>query len=106
MPEEKNMENSIAIIGEEDIVLGFKALGFKVYALKEPEEAKNALEEVVVEKTAVCLVQDDIYQREASRIRAYQSMPLPVFIPFSRDTQENILQGMLQEIRLRATGTT
>ena len=105
MPEEGGINNAIAIVGEEDIVIGFKAMGFKVYPVKDPQEVKIALEEAVGGKSAVCLVQDDIYQKTESQINSYKSLPLPVFIPFSRNEQENLLQEMVREIRLRATGT-
>jgi vacuolar-type H+-ATPase subunit F/Vma7 len=105
MPEDNTINNAIAIVADEDIVSGFKAMGFKVYPVKEPQEAKSALEEVVGGKNAVCLVQDDIYQKAESQINSYRTLPLPVFIPFSRGAQENLLQEMVKEIRLRATGT-
>ena len=37
MPEGVFSEKSLVIVGEEDIVLGFGALGFQAYAVKEPQ---------------------------------------------------------------------
>jgi vacuolar-type H+-ATPase subunit F/Vma7 len=105
MPEESAIDNAIAIVGDEDIVIGFKAMGFKVYPVRVPQDALGALEEVVGSKNAVCLVQDDIYQSTVEQINLYKTLPLPVFIPFSRKAQENLLQDMVREIKLRASGT-
>lgn len=99
------MDKPLAIIGEEDFILGFKALGFKVYPVKEPREFEKALDEVVNEKNAVCLVQDDIYRILESRINLYRNLALPIFIPFGKDANTGLLEKMVKDMRLRATGT-
>ncbi len=101
MPE----NNSLAIIGEEDAVLGFGALGFKIYAVGEEADFKKILDEVLRDKTMICLVQDYIYQRAIEEINKYRSLPLPVFIPFGKDANTDLLDTMIKEIRLKATGT-
>jgi len=126
MPEELILENSLSIIADEDVVLGFKALGFKVYPvrnkspketappigeisngvypLKEPEELKKVLDEVLKEKVAICLVQDDIYCIAQQMLNSYKQLPLPIFIPFSRKLRGDLLDNIIKDIRLRATG--
>lgn len=106
-------ERPLAVIGDEDRVDGFQALGFKVYALKQPAEFKDVLDKVAAQQCAVCLVQEDIYRREEERIKSYRNAPLPVLIPFSlggkMDLPSASLRGelgkIIQGIRLRATGT-
>ncbi len=107
MPEARELllEKPLAIIGSEDLVCGFKALGFTVYAVRGQEDAKLALEEVIKQQTAVCLIQDDIYQADSDRIGSRKDLMLPVFIPFAQNAGMSLLERIVKDIRLRATGT-
>jgi vacuolar-type H+-ATPase subunit F/Vma7 len=105
MLKEAQPDKPLAVIGDEDIVVGFKALGFKVYALREPEEYKAAIDAVVSQPAAVCLVQENIYRRAENEINSYKDLPLPVFIPFSKNAETALLNNIVRDIRLRATGT-
>lgn len=123
MPKDTHLENPLAIIGEEDAVLGFKALGFKVYPIrnfaqtskpdvsnevdiaKEVQEFRVALEEAVGQKTAIFLVQDEIYRLAQDAINVYRNLALPIFIPFSKGAKSNLLDEIVKAIRLKATGT-
>jgi vacuolar-type H+-ATPase subunit F/Vma7 len=104
MPEELTRDNTFVIMGEEDLVIGFGALGFKVYALKEPGEFQDALEEVVREKAGICLVQENFYVQEQEKINSYKKLPLPIFIPFAKDVKTDLLESIVKDIRIRATG--
>jgi len=105
MPEETRLDKPLAVIGDEDAVAGFKALGFKVYAVKEPQEFSVILDKTVNEKFAICLVQDNLYQALESRINSYRHLALPIFIPFAKDAKMVLLDNVVKSIRLRATGT-
>lgn len=104
MPEELFLERPLAIVGDEDVILGFYALGFKVYPVKDVREFKIALDEILQNKIGVCLVQDDIYQASEDVISNYKNIALPIFMPFSKTAPCDLLDNMLKEIRLRATG--
>jgi len=105
MRDEIKLENALAIVGGKDIVPGFKALGFKIYAVKEPGEVKTILEELIQNKTGVCLMQDDLYLSAQDVIEEYMGLPLPVVIPFSKEGAMDKLDNLVTDIRLRATGT-
>jgi vacuolar-type H+-ATPase subunit F/Vma7 len=105
MPEELRLEKPLVIVGEEDTVMGFQALGFKVYALKGAQEFKTALDEVISEGAAVCLIQESIYRSAQDQINSYRLATLPVFIPFARDAETTLLDSLVKDIRLKATGT-
>lgn len=105
MPESVSLEKPLVIIGDEDVVVGFQALGFKAYAVKEPQEFKLALDEIIKEASAVCLVQDELYRAQEDQINSYKKLPLPIFIPFAKDTKNALLESIIKDIRLRATGT-
>ena len=105
MPEEHYSNKPFAIIGEEDVVLGFESLGFRVYPVKDEGQARVALAEVLADKAAICLVQDNIYQSAKDEIDNYRKLPLPIFIPFARDAGMSLLESMVKDMRLRAIGT-
>jgi vacuolar-type H+-ATPase subunit F/Vma7 len=104
MPEEI-LEHSLAIMGDEDLVLGFKALGFNLYPVKERRDFQAALSEILDKKCSVCLVQDDVYTLAREEIANYKNLALPIFIPFSKTGGMDLLDRMIKYIKLRATGT-
>lgn len=104
MPDEQTLEKSLVIIGNEDAVSGFRALGFTAYALAEPEGFKSVLDEVMHGHPAVCLVQEDIYRAQEAQINIYRNLALPVFIPFTKEKENILLDGIVKGMRLRATG--
>jgi vacuolar-type H+-ATPase subunit F/Vma7 len=101
MPE----KTALAIIADEDIVLGFKALGFKVHAVKDLQGSGVALDEAVQAGCAICLVQDNIYRHLESQINRFKQMAWPIFVPFARDAGMDCLGQIVKDIRLKATGT-
>ncbi len=94
----------LAVVGKEEVIMGFKALGFKPYPASGPEEGKGALAWAIQEGAAICLVQEEFYSAVKEEIARYRSQPLPVFIPFSTDARMSLLDDIVKEIRLKATG--
>lgn len=105
MLKETSLEKPFAIIAEEDVACGFKVLGFKTYAVGQPQECRVILEEIVKEGYAICLVQDNVYQSLEEEISVYKHLALPVFIPFVKNLKTDLLDNLVRDIRLRATGT-
>lgn len=131
-PESLSLEEPFAIIGYEDVVSGFKSLGFKAYPVRNPAQASKLdisngayalkekndyglmIEEVASANTAVCLVQDEVYPEIRAAIEKYNNLPFPIFLPFSKDfppkadqpmaEKADSLDSMLKDIRRRATG--
>jgi len=104
MPEISSLENPFVIIGDEDVVLGFKSLGFKTYALGEDENFEIIFEELIQSKTAVCLIQDKLYRTARDIINRHKDLFLPIIIPFATSGAMDELDRLLKDIRLRATG--
>jgi vacuolar-type H+-ATPase subunit F/Vma7 len=104
MPEQI-YENSLAVLGNPDVVLGFKALGFAVYPSQKPEDWPQLVDQIVSERVAICLVEEEIYLGTEEKINSYRNLPLPIFIPFAKDKRTETLDNITREIRLRATGT-
>jgi len=103
MPEEI-LNTKIAVSGDEDIVIGFAALGFSIYPLKTPEDFKSVVDKLIEENIAICLVQDNAYNANIEKINSYRQLSLPVFVPFSKDANSILLDNILKDIRLKATG--
>lgn len=70
----------IAIIGDRDSILGFKALGIDVYDLKTEKPAK-ILESLVAKGYAVIFVTEDILYRIEDSMEKYSDETLPAIIP-------------------------
>lgn len=109
MPEEVSLdallrEATIGIVGEEDVVSGFRALGFKAYPVTKGEEFKTIFSQLLKDKTVICLVEEDIYLAAQPEINNYKQLPFPIFIPFSKTGKMNLLDDILKKIRLKATG--
>ena len=104
MPEEMTLDNPLAVVGDEDVVLGFRALGFRAYPVTAPEEFKTILDQLRQNKTAICLVEEDIYLAAQQEINNHNQPPFPIFIPFSKTGRMNLLDDIVKKIRLKATG--
>jgi len=104
MPDQKNVEPALAIIGNEELVEGFRALGFSVYPAVRQQEIEAALQEVVRKGCAVCLIETKAFGLVKEQLALFETRTMPVFIPFSKDSGVSALQDAVREIRLRATG--
>ena len=104
MPEELSLNSPLAIVGNEDAVLGFQALGFKVYAVSEPADFKLSIDKAAEEKIAICLVEDNVYNAAIDQINNYRHLALPIFIPFSKAAKTDLLDKLVKDIRIKATG--
>ena len=94
----------LAIFGAEDVILGFKALGFHAYPVLDAAEFKAVLPAAVEQGAVVCLVEESLYQGAPLTIGRYKNLPWPIFIPFARDGKTDLLDKLVKEIRLKATG--
>lgn len=105
MPEKVVLDAPLAIVGEEDVIEGFKALGFMTHPVKDVSGCHAAFARIAKEKTAVCLVQEDFYDASRSVSASGAGLsPYPVFIPFSKNGGAGAIDDIVKNIRLRATG--
>jgi len=102
-PETKSLQ-PLVIFGAEDVILGFKALGFHTYPANDATEFKAVLPAAVEGGAVVCLVEESLYQGAPLDIGRYKNLPWPIFIPFARDAKTDLLDKLVKEIRLKATG--
>ncbi len=103
MPEDKERK-PLAVLGMDSDVSGFRAFGFAVYSLSGITGLPGMLEEIAASGAAVCLVEEGIFRAATAEFDKYRKEPLPVFLPFSAAGGEGVLEQMIKEIRLKATG--
>jgi vacuolar-type H+-ATPase subunit F/Vma7 len=103
MPESPRSD-ALAVVGREEVIMGFSALGFRPYPAVKPEECREALARAIQDGAAICLIQEEFYPAVREEINRYRSQPLPIFIPFAPDARMNRLDDIVKEIRLKATG--
>lgn len=85
----------IAVIGDRDSVLGFKALGFTVIYADEPEQAAHVINRLAREQCAIIFVTERLAARIPETIERYKAALTPAIIPIP-DNQGTTGFGMKQ----------
>lgn len=106
MVEAKESINNFAILGEEDLILGFKALGFKTYSVNDEALLEGVLGKIISDKTGICLVSEKFWLKLANQIKNLKIDVFPIFLPFSlgEGKDNKVLDSIIKEIKLKATG--
>ncbi|MDR1439365.1 MAG: V-type ATP synthase subunit F [Clostridiales bacterium] len=73
--------HKIGVIGDKDSVLGFKAVGFDVFAAQNSEEAAKILKEKAGLGYAVIYITEQAAAGAIDAIDAYKESKLPAIIP-------------------------
>lgn len=72
--------NGIAVVGDKDSVLAFKAIGLAVFAAENESEAEETVKRLSRE-FAVIFVTDRLAERIAPLLARYKARPYPVVVP-------------------------
>jgi V/A-type H+-transporting ATPase subunit F len=100
------LTHKIAAVGEEDIVLGFKALGIEIYPVDDPEATVAVVKQLMNSPDyGIIFVSESMAEKvEALRLEI-GSRPLPslVYIPGSQGSQGFAMQR-IRKIIERAVG--
>ncbi len=70
----------IGVIGDKDSVLGFMAVGFKVFTEDEPHEAAKLLRKLANEDYAIIYITENLAFRMEEEIARYKDRPTPAVI--------------------------
>lgn len=70
----------IAVIGDKDSVLGFKAVGFDVFPVVEVQEAAAQLHSLAKQDYAIIYIIQDFYRNMKADIGKYENVSLPAVI--------------------------
>lgn len=95
----------VAVLGERDAVLGFKASGAVVFAADNPDEARSSLKEVLNGDYAILLVTERVAAALTGELAPLYSRPRPVvtILPDARMSQGVGMQLLRKRIE-RAVG--
>ena len=74
------LNNKIAVLGDKDIILAFKAVGADVFSANGYFEAAEKMKKLAREY-AIIFVTEDIAEQIADVIARYKSRPYPAVIP-------------------------
>ena len=75
------MHSSIAVVGEKESVLGYKAVGFSVFETSSPEEAEKVIRDLCKKQTGIIFVTEKTLAPIAYILGEYKSATLPAIIP-------------------------
>ena len=76
-----NERIDIAIIGSDDGVILFNAVGIKTYIVNSLSEAEKKVAQLANEKCKIIYLAEDIYEEIPETIEKYQYTPFPIIIP-------------------------
>ncbi|MBO8424446.1 MAG: V-type ATP synthase subunit F [Firmicutes bacterium] len=72
--------NKIAVIGDKDSVLAFRALGVDVFDARTDAEAEDRLKKLAREYSVI-FITEDIAERISDIVARYKTRPYPAVIP-------------------------
>ncbi len=70
----------IAVIGDQDSVLGFKALGLEVHAAENVEQARRALHDLAHDNCAIIYLTEQLAAQMGAEIARYKDSLTPAII--------------------------
>lgn len=74
------MAYKMAVVGNRDVVLAFKLLGFEVFPATKGDEARQLLHQLAEEKFGVILITENIAKEIPDTIRHFDTLPTPAVI--------------------------
>lgn len=70
----------LAVLGDRESVMGFRALGLETYPAEDLNEAKAILRRLAAESYAVIYITEQLAQHMAEEIARYKDNPIPAII--------------------------
>ena len=75
------MPNKIAVIGDKDAVLAFKAVGVEVFDATTAEQAASALRKLCQGQYAVVLIAENLAEQIPDALARAKTQPYPAVVP-------------------------
>jgi len=76
-----NYMHKVAVIGDRDSVLGFKAVGYHVEYSREPNEAARIIHRLAREEYAIIFITEQLAKEIPETLKRYNAALLPAIIP-------------------------
>lgn len=71
----------MAVIGDKDSILGFKAIGLEVYPVTHASKASQLIHRLAREECAVIFITEPVAEYAKEAIARYATSPFPAIIP-------------------------
>ena len=96
----------IAIVGDKESILGFKAIGIDVFSVKSPLEARKTIDSLAKDDDGVIFITEEILEKVRETVERYDDKTLPAIIPVpnSKGTK-NIGMKRIEEYVEKAVGS-
>jgi len=96
----------VAVVGDKDSILGFKALGIDVYPVIEKDEARRVVDTLARNKYGIIFITEQTASLIPETIERYNNQMLPavILIPSNQGTL-NIGMDMINKNVEKAVGT-
>ena len=75
------MGNKIAVVGEKESVLGFKAVGFEVFEESDPQAAEGLIHRLAEEQYGVIFITEQLMSQVLPAVDRYKTAQIPAIIP-------------------------
>ena len=76
-----NSMSKVAVIGDRDSILGFKAIGLSVYPVSDPDKAVGIIHRLARDGCSVIFITEQVAERVKETIDRYKTAPYPAIIP-------------------------
>lgn len=86
------MYNKVAVIGDEDSILAFKAAGFEIFNAVEPDEVRQIIRDMT--DYAVVYLTEDVARTIPDIIKKAKTKAYPILIPIPTAKSEDLSLGM------------
>jgi len=73
--------SKVAVVGDVDSIMGFKAAGYEIFAVKDDREAGEMLEKLASENYAIIFIIEDVIDGAVDILDRYRERIVPAVIP-------------------------
>jgi V/A-type H+-transporting ATPase subunit F len=100
------MFDKVAIVGDDELVYAFRALGIEVFSPQTAREARDIMEKLRQENFAVCFLHESLFDALKQERDALRESFCPVIVGFSGYQQVmGHLEKAMKTIVIKSTGS-
>ena len=83
------VQNKIAVVGDKDAVLGFKAVGVEVFDATTAEQANKLVKELSKQNYAVVFLAESLAEQIPETLAKLKTQPFPAVVPIPTNGQSS-----------------
>lgn len=99
-------EGKIAVVGDKDLILAFKAISMETFCADNKEEGEKVIKQLAKNNYAVIFITEDLAVQMDSLLAKYKTKAYPAIIPIPTSSKSNGygMKGIKADVE-RAIGT-